>query len=361
MQFSRLLVRSHGHAGLKPRGKHIVLLVPGLEGPQSDHPVADYLDQRPASIDRLVSRSQPEVFPGTCVENVLFRYFGLDSDTAVAPLTFAHDTGSLPSGYVMRVDPVHLHADQSSLRLFEAHSFTITQEEADALAASFNEYYATQAGQGRRIRTPVPHRWYLELDEAPAITMTPLADVAGMDINRSLPQGGEARSWHTLLNEVQMLFHEHAVNRAREQRGQPAINSLWPWGGGMLPKAGVNTEVGRVVAKNPLAVSLAMIAGIETGDMAESAEQLLPQVNDGVTLAVLDSLHWPARYNEVEVWVDALRILDEKMIAPLLDAIAGGTVSTLRLHPCNGTSFTLSRNRLRRFWRRIHPYERVLS
>ena len=342
-------------------GEHIVLLIPGLEGPRSDHPVADYLERRPASLDRLISRSQPESFPGNCVEDVLLRCFGLDGSTPVAPLTFTADTGAMPSGYVMRADPVHLRADQSSLRLFETHSFSISQDEANALAGSFNDFFAVPAGQGWRLKVPVPQRWYLELSEQPDIKTTPLANVAGEDINLSLPQGGAARNWHAMLNEVQMLFHEHAVNRVRELRGQPAINSLWPWGGGMMPQTPVSTEVGRVVANDPLAGALAGMAGVEIQDVAETAGQLLSRESGGVTLAVLDSLYWPARYNEVEVWVEALYMLDEKIIAPLLDALRGGAVRSLRFYPCHGTRFGISRSRLRRFWRRIQPYEQVLS
>jgi hypothetical protein len=35
-----------------------------------------------------------------------------------------------------------------------------------------------------------------------------------------------------MCSEVEMWLFEHAVNRARRERGEPAITTLWPWGGG---------------------------------------------------------------------------------------------------------------------------------
>jgi hypothetical protein len=43
------------------------------------------------------------------------------------------------------------------------------------------------------------------------------------------------RRW---LNEIQMLLHEHPVNVAREERGEPPLNGIWLWGGGKPPALG---------------------------------------------------------------------------------------------------------------------------
>jgi hypothetical protein len=163
-----------------------------------------------------------------------------------------------------------------------------------------------------------------------------------------------------MLNEVQMLFHAHEVNLVREQRGEPAINSLWPWGGGVMPKA-ANTMIDRVMSDEPLADALAGMAGINVDTAPLSAEQLLSRGDPGVTLAVMDALYWPARYNEIEAWVDALHTLEDMMFAPLLDALATGSVTSIRLLPCNGSCFDITRRQLRGFWRRVRPYEQALS
>ncbi len=336
---------------------HIVLLVPGLDGPVSDHPIADYLDERPASLDRLLSRAQPATLPGHDPDSVLLHCFGLDETTPIAPLTCSADTGHVPANYVMRADPVHLRADQSSLRLFESHSFAISQEEADALVASFNDFYA---GHDWHLEAPVPARWYLQPDRPPAIATTSPAAVAGEDINPSLPHGESAREWHAMLNEVQMLFHAHDVNLDRERRGLPVINSLWPWGGGVMPGQ-ATTDVDRVRTHDPLAVALAGLAGIEVEDMPAGVDAWQNAPGEGTTLIVQDDLHWLARYKEIEKWLDALHALEQTLFAPLAGALAAGRVDSLCLMPCNGQCFTVTRRRLRGFWRRSRPFEQVLA
>ena len=331
---------------------HIVLLVPGLHGPVTDHPTGDYIEQRPAALDRLLSRAQASAQPGDDPDSVLLHCFGLDVTTPLAPLTSLADTGHTPPGYVMRADPVHLRADQSSLRLFEAHSFTIDQAEADALTAAFNAFYA---GQGWQLAAPVAERWYLHLDKPVDITTTAPWSVAGGDINPALPQGEDARIWHAMLNEVQMLFHAHEVNLVREQQGRPVINSLWPWGGGVMPGR-VHAEFTRVLANDPLAQALACMAGIESAPLPAD----LSGVDvSGTTLVVEDALYWPARYNDIEQWLATLQRLEQTLFAPLAAALAAGRIDSLRLLPCNGTAYTLTRARLRRFWRRVRPFEQV--
>ena len=105
----------------------LVLLLPGLCGPDSDPPVSDYLNPRPAALDRLLSRSQSVPSGSVGLEAGLCRWFGMDSTREappLAPLTFRHDAGESTSGYLLRADPVHLRADQSVLRLFDASTFS---------------------------------------------------------------------------------------------------------------------------------------------------------------------------------------------------------------------------------------------
>ena len=36
------------------------------------------------------------------------------------------------------------------------------------------------------------------------------------------------------MNEVQIVLHNHARSRAREEAGRRAVNSVWVWGAGVL-------------------------------------------------------------------------------------------------------------------------------
>jgi len=344
---------------LSVNGRHFALILPGLCGPVSDPPVTDYLVPRPVALDRLLSRSRVQQAGGMNLDSTLCHWFGLGdgrhSPLPFAPLTYLSDTGEQSPGYLLRADPVHLRADQSSLRLFDGHGFSVTQEEAAELVAAFNEFYAER---GWRLTAPRPQRWYLSLPADPGITTTPIGSVAGQVIDPCLPQGDAAADWHALLNEIQMLFHTHPVNSAREQRGEPAINSLWFWGGGVLP-ATVRTRADRVATDHPLGMGLAQQAGITKVDVPEDVDELLAQTDDGLSLLVNDLLDGPTRYGDVENWVAALQQLEQHWFAPLLAAISKGEVSLLEIYPCNGYRYMTNKLQQRRFWRRSRPFEGV--
>jgi hypothetical protein len=332
------------------------MLLPGLCGPDSDPPVSDYLAPRPVALDRMLSRSQATASGRFGLEAGLCHWFGMDMSREappVAPLTYRFDTGQSADGYLLRADPVHLRADQSVLRLFDAGTFNILQQEADQLVDTFNSFYA---GQGLRLQAPCPQRWYLVLEQPPGLATTPLLSVGGQDIDACLPQGADAADWHRLLNEVQMLFHEHAVNVQRDQRGEPAINSLWLWGGGVSPDA-LASDVSRIVTDHELGLGLAQLSGIPRLDVPTGIDELLPLVADGLTLVVNDTLAAATQYGDVDRWLEGLRELEEAWFAPLLGAIKQGKLDRLEIDPCHGIRFRLTRRRLQYFWKRDRAFE----
>ncbi len=334
----------------------LVVLLPGLCGPDSDPPVSDYLNPRPAALDRLLSRSQSVPSGSVGLEAGLCRWFGMDSTREappLAPLTFRHDAGQAASGYLLRADPVHLRADQSVLRLFDASTFSIEQQEADALVDTFNSFYA---GQGLYLQAPCPQRWYLALEQSPGLATTPLLAAGGQDIDACLPKGADAADWHRVLNEVQMLFHEHTVNLRREQRGDPAINSLWFWGGGVSPDS-LASDVSRIATDHELGLGLAQLSGTPRVDVPAGIDELLPVSTDGVTLVVNDALAAATQYGDVDRWLAGLRELEEHWFIPLLDAMKQGKLDSLEIDPCHGTRFRLTRRRLQYFWKRDRAFE----
>ena len=342
---------------LSVKGRQLALLLPGLCGPESDIPVTDYLVPRPLALDRLLSRSKVQQASGMDLDSTLCHWFGLEAgpqdSLPLASLTYLSDTGEQRPGYLLRADPVHLRADQSSLRLFDSRGFVVTQAEADELVAAFNAFYAER---GWRLTAPRPQRWYLSLPADPGITTTPVGKVAGQVIDPCLPRGTAAAEWHALLNEVQMLLHAHPVNSAREQRGEPAINSLWFWGGGVLP-ATVQTRVARMFTDHPLGMGLAQQAGIARADVPVDVDALLAQTGGGLSLLVNDVLDGPSRYGDIGSWVEALQQLEQHWFAPLLAAIKDGEVAALEIYPCNGYRYMTSKRQQRRFWKRNRPFE----
>ena len=285
------------------------------------------------------------------MEHALAAFFRLpagdNTPLAVAPLTWLADTGERTRGFIMRADPVHLRADQACLRLFDSTTFDLDAQEARDLVAAFNDYFCRQ---GWQLHAPLPQRWYLTPNEAPELaTVTPM-QLAGRDISDGLPQGKDAATWHAFLNEVQMLFHEHPVNLAREQRGEPAVNSIWPWGGGYLPGQ-ITTTVSRVIAGHPQLRGLAQLGGVPCRDVPGNAVDLMVESQDGLQLVWLDRLERSWRYGEVEAWSDGIRQLEQIWFKPLLDLIIQGRIDRLDIYTLGERCYQITRRHLWRFWR----------
>ena len=340
-------------------GQHLTLVIPGLCGPGSDAAFPVDLAGRFPALERLLSRSQHVRRAVNNLDTSLCSHFNLQypAGTAlpVAALTSLVDIDEPVTGYMMRADPVHLRADQSALRLFDSRTFSITQDEADALVAAFNEFYTDR---GWHLTAPCPQRWYLSLPEAPAITTVPPATIAGQTIDSNLPHGRDAAEWHALMNEVQMLFHQHPVNARREERGEPMINSLWFWGEGSLPDVVPASET-RVATDYPLAMGLACFTHTPRRDVPARLEELLTTVEKALILVVLDDLEAAVQYTDIEAWLEALDRLEQHWFTPLLEALGAGRVVSLEIDPCTGKSYRTTRRQQCHFWKRIRPLTSV--
>ena len=56
--------------------------------------------------------------------------------------------------------------------------------------------------------------------------------VAGHNIHDYMPSGPDGALVRSLMNEIQMVLHEHPVNESRARRNEPVINAVWLWGFG---------------------------------------------------------------------------------------------------------------------------------
>ena len=333
--------------------QQVTLVIPGLCGPASDVAFLAGLAERFPALERLLSRSQQQCRAVNNLDTSLCCHFELQQQAGtalpLAALTGLVDVDDPGAGCMLRADPVHLRADQRALRLFDSRTFTITQEEADALVSAFNELYADT---GWSLAAPCPQRWYLSLPNLPAITTVSPAAIAGQDIDPYLPHGPDAGKWHALMNEVQMLFHQQPVNALREERDEPAINSLWFWGGGALPDTVPCPDM-QVATDYPLAMGLASFTHTPRRDVPASLEELLNAAEKAPSLVVLDVLEAAMQYAEIESWLAAMKQLELHWFAPLLEALGDSRVASVEIDPCNGKSYRTTRKQQRYFWKRV--------
>lgn len=337
------------------------LILPGLLGPIQDRDaVAAILPAMP-SLARLLARSDVRASRRTDFEVLLGHAFGVTTPEAhLAALArqgeaTAESNPGAHAGW-LRADPVHLRIDMTHARLFGAPMLGLDQTEADALADAINEHLQAD---GVTLEAPAPDRWYIGVTSVPDIRTCSPTTVAGRNVDHFLPRGPDGARWRGLMNEMQMLLHEHPVNTAREARGELPVNSIWVWGPGVLPEE-VPQPPARIFAADPVAHGLARLAGVTARGLPASVADLEP--GEGRTLLADSALRDPLVHGEAEAWLGGLQAVEEQWLAPALSHLDNGRVDRLVLRTGGAREFHLTRPQLRyRVWRRQRQWSRWME
>ncbi len=273
-------------------------------------------------------------------------------DWPLAPFAARGDGLAAESGHWQFADPVHTALSHADVTLASILS-EIPDQDAAEMHADLNRLFAPDGLEfvaGRRSR-----QWYLHSRQAVRLrTIAPRAAL-GTSMRASLPAGEDAATWRRWTSEIQMLLHDHPVNRRREARGDARIDALWLWGGGILP---VNVERSPVVAFVDDPVLRCIVAGAG-GDVAGGVEVASPTAvrqADRPVLAWLDALERATDAHDASGWRKALGRIDAQWFVPLADTAADGRSSIIVL----GGRARARRLELRRrsarerfaFWRR---------
>jgi hypothetical protein len=328
---------------------HCELIVPRL--------FAEPTGTRAPALELLLARGRGSSGEPQDLESWLQDGFGLsDQPIAAGALTLAAANGNPGEACWARADPLHLRLVHERLIVVPGPGFALSREEADALCESLNRHFTGILA----LQVVDPLRWCARLEQDLPIDAASPLEVAGRDVDLSLPAGEAGRRWHALLNEAQMLLHAHPVNEAREARGEPAVNSLWLWGVGRAPHASRGAWHS-VSAADPVALGFARLAGARALALPDSASGWLEATApDGRHLIVLDALRAPHALGHAAEYREGVEALEARWFAPLLAALRSGRLGmvTLRIPDAAGAAFETIRGDLRRFWRRPRALER---
>ena len=299
-------------------------------------------------------------FPAQGLEETALTLFNIrfrEHQAPVAPFACLGDSGLAPEGYCLRADPVHLRADPRGLILFDASTFSFSEEESGALLESVGDFLAQDDLQ---LEGSHARRWYLSGGDCQELISTPLPLLRGKPVSEYLPQSEDAPAWCKRVNEIQMLMHIHPVNQRRAERGLPLVNSLWTWGGGQLP-ARKEQLFTRVVADDALVKGLGIWNTAHCEPVPDHADVLLSGLGKNEQLLVtLDALDTPAAYEDFEQWNETLERYERDWFKPLFDALAGHRLGVLDLYPANGQRFRMSYATPLKFWKRSKSYREAL-
>lgn len=255
-----------------------------------------------------------------------------------APVSALAGGAEPPGAFWMHLEPVHLATSLDSLSLLPLTGVAqVTPEERERL----------RTGVADHLR-----EWHLELHVLAdgtwnvrglqALEITTLCPEAATacELQNALPHGKDAGAVRRLMTELQMLLHNHPVNETRARAGLPAINSVWPWGSGVVADMGAD----------PLPIAFGAAPYLR-GLYLHQPQSILPAPGDAGQL--LQSFSSTTRVIAVVVAEDQ-DALEETWVAPLARMLAAGQLARLDL-VLDDWHVDVSRAALRKFWRRSLP------
>ncbi|WP_354678197.1 hypothetical protein [Cupriavidus plantarum] len=248
------------------------------------------------------------------------------------------------------LQPVHIHAARDHLVLVHPEQLDLRPDEATALRAAIDELLAEA---GIALETPAPARWYLPEATFGELEATTPLRAAGRNIDIWLQAGARARDWRRLQNEIQMTWHDHPVNEARQAEGRLAVNSVWLHGGGTMRP--VPKLADTVLTEDAFMSGLALAGGSRAAPLPARFADIASH-GAGSVLALVERASEPYLASDWHEWLLRMHALDADWFAPALEALANGGIDavTLVLSGENHfAEFTVRRADLRKFWRGV--------
>ena len=336
----------------------LTLVVPELVWPEPDD--HDTFDALPCpGLGTLIARGRLSRRPPQSVEATLCDAFGLTENVAYAAFRVLGETALATAGDAcwLCADPVHLRLHQERLILADGGSLGIEVAEAAAIVGELNRQFSDVG----TFHAAAADRWYLQLagtTDLGRFDVLPLSTVAGRRVGRQLPETPQVRWLRQLLNEAQMVLHQHPANQKREEEGRSTVNSLWLWGAGVLPARTASHFTG-IWGNHPLVRGLGRAFGVPVQPLPDDAGTLLARVPAGSRpLVVLDALQGPVQYEDAAAWRAGLLDLEARWFAPLQKALGGGKVQRVRLEASTAyatVAWESGRSDQWRAWRRPEP------
>ncbi|OIN01055.1 hypothetical protein A9236_07720 [Polynucleobacter sp. QLW-P1DATA-2] len=205
------------------------------------------------------------------------------------------------------LQPVHLHATRDHLILMNQNQVDLTETESSQLLKAALPFIEEDFQNSVLFHNQ--YYWFIPAGLFASLATYSIDQAYGRNIDWWMPrdthEGGLAKRWRKLQNEVQMLWHIDPTNEEREQRGLPSINSLWISGIGKLndvhaPEAIKQSQ--QIYGEHPMLTGLAKYLSIPCSPTIKAdtlvgafawlnqPESIWPQVNKALADKQLDEL-----------------------------------------------------------------------
>ncbi len=159
---------------------------------------------------------------------------------------------------------VHLHATRDHIVLMDPRMMRVKPEEELSLRQSVTETLQHFLGDQGQFSS---ERWIYPAGPFSALKTHTPRHAMGLNVDIWMPKDlgtpGLAKKWRQLQNEIQMIWHDHPVNEARQASGQLSINSVWLYGvgqSGMIQPHPILDDVTKIHSQHPLQLDHRMVA-----------------------------------------------------------------------------------------------------
>jgi hypothetical protein len=258
---------------------------------------------------------------------------------------------SLPAGTALCfAAPLHLVAGMSRVHLPPGGWLRLDPTDAACLVQDFNREF----GDPQLQLHAVTGGWLMVAPFAAAARDAAPEDLVGEPLARVPARDAAERVLRRLGAEVEIWLAGHPLNRAREARQLPAVNTLWFWGGAQV------TQIA-ALPRAPRAVFVAgdadaWLAGLAAHcavplDSAAAWHSLAPARDALLVLAP------PPAGASTQHWLN----LETQWFAPAARALRSGAIDALRLQ-IGASAWQLPDPSPLRWLRRSRPwYQQVLT
>lgn len=284
------------------------------------HPVPESLPAGPeASFPGLLGYD-PEEYPGAA-GHLLAQALGIPIGEGEMPLC---------------CDFIILQSSHNDMILKDFTADRLSREDSEMLIAALQESIVSDSvrfhsGGGASnlmvMKTdPFPHR------------LEPPMELVGEGIRKHIPQEKAYRELVHLMNEAQIILHNHPFNRRRRSESLDPVNSVWFWGnragaatgaGAMKPLPAFENQFGRtgaVITASPLLRGLAKSAGMEVveaaADPAAQVKAALEALDrHDIVYVHADAGETVSLQGMIDDKIAAIEDFDEQLVGPLLQAV----------------------------------------
>jgi hypothetical protein len=254
-------------------------------------------------------------------------------------------TGRRDDGCWACAQPVHLVTALDHLRLAPLAELGLGPAEAESLRESIA---TALADSGYVLRWAGSEPWTLECPtEIECDTVEP-ADAENRDLRDCLPAGRDAQQVRKLMNELQMLLHEHPANIDRAERGLAPVNGVWLWGFGGA-RAVEPATLPALATDDAWLRGLWRLCGGSALPLASARQSL--ECSDRLLVAAASTGTDPGA--QLTQW-------DTTLVEPLAAALRRGSVRGASLL-LGDVAYSVEHGDRFAFWRRRRPWQELLA